>query len=567
MIPIIYAENETNFNHNGLGLLADTIYCNVDEVRNGSYELELAYPVNSPMYKEIKAKRWIKAKANDRFEPQLFRIYNISKPINGKVTVKAEHISYLLKDNFIEILNYAGNCNGALNALNSSATFPTGFTFYSNVTTSKNFTFDLRNFWECIIGKDDSIISRFGTGIDIVRNNKNISLLTNGGQDNNVLIAYRKNLTGFTLEEDWTNTITKIYPYATKDNNRIILTEKYVDSKYINRDPNPRVTAIDFTSYFEEGETITVDALRQKAIQYFLDTQCDIPTLNYNIEFVALAKTEEYKNFALNENISLLDQVIVRHELYGVDTKIKVVKTSYDSLAEKYLKIELGFVKNTITKTLKDMQKKQDDTNKKVDDTKKGLENTIEKTVNDLTITMKENDDSILLEVKNNKDNADTTFKLMDKAIQARVLTETFLSEIDVLEGEIELKVAKDKFSAMIELYYDSVAIAIKNATEMNAIFSQFGLTLKNGGLVVTDSSGHGVIDCRTDGILTSKYISVDDLRINNTGANSIFKNTLANMSATFQSISSNSIYYNGQNIASYVDDKIDDALRNYKLI
>jgi hypothetical protein len=89
----------------------------------------------------------------------------------------------------------------------------------------------------------------------------------------------------------------------------------------------------------------------------------------------------------------------------------------------------------------------------------------------------------------------------------------------------------------------------------------------KNGGLVVTDSSGHGVIDCRTDGILTSKYISVDDLRINNTGANSIFKNTLANMSATFQSISSNSIYYNGQNIASYVDDKIDDALRNYKLI
>ena len=103
MIPGLYAENETNFSHNGLGLLADTIYCYPEEIRNSNYEIELAYPVFSRMYKEIKANRWIKAKANDRFEPQLFRIYYISKPIGGKITVKAEHISYLLKDNFIFI--------------------------------------------------------------------------------------------------------------------------------------------------------------------------------------------------------------------------------------------------------------------------------------------------------------------------------------------------------------------------------------------------------------------------------------------------------------------------------
>jgi hypothetical protein len=230
--------------------------------------------------------------------------------------------------------------------------------------------------------------------------------------------------------------------------------------------------------------------------------------------------------------------VIIRHELYNVDTKIKVVTAKYDSLTERYLKLELGFVKNTITKTLKDMQKKADDTDKKLDDTKKDLEDTIEKTAGDLTVTMKANDDNILLEVKNNKDNADTTFQLMDKAIQARVLTETFLSQIQVLEGNIELKVAKDQFSAMIEEYYDSVIIAIKNATSMNAIFSQFGLTLQNGGLVVEDSSGRGVIDCRTNGWLTSCGISTDDLNIPNPDSADRFKSTLANMSASFKKIS-----------------------------
>ena len=198
MIPILYKQNETNFEHNGLGLLVDTISCYPEETRNGSYELELTYPVGSFLYSELKANRWIKARADDRHEPQLFRIYYISKPINGKITIKAEHISYLLKDNFVETLNYTGNCQGALNTLNNSATFQTGFTFYSDVSGSKNFSFDLRNFWECIIGKDDSIVSQFGTGIDIVRNNKNVSLLNSGGQDNNVLISYKKNLTGFT---------------------------------------------------------------------------------------------------------------------------------------------------------------------------------------------------------------------------------------------------------------------------------------------------------------------------------------------------------------------------------
>lgn len=352
MIPILYKEKETDFSSNGLGLLKDTVSCYAEEERNETYELSLTYPVGSFLYNEIKCNRYIKAKANNRYGPQIFRIYYISKPIGGKITVKAEHISYELKDNFVEKVDITGNCQSALNALNKNSAFSSGFTFKSDITTSSKFSIELTNLWECIKGSSGSIIDTYGNGADIIRNNFNISVVNNGGQDNDVLIAYKKNLTGFTCEEDWTGCITKIYPYATKDETRVTLPEKYISSQYVSRDKHPRIQAVDFTDKFGEDEEITVDKLRSYASKYFKENKCDIPSLNYSVEFVDLSKTEEFKNLGLNENVELFDNVIIRHELYCIDTKVKVLKVKYNCLLEKYDKIQLNFTKNTITSTI-----------------------------------------------------------------------------------------------------------------------------------------------------------------------------------------------------------------------
>lgn len=349
MIPILYQANETNFNHNGLGLLNDTTSCLITENRNGIYELELTYPVGSFLFEEIKGKAIIKAKANDRYDDQLFRIYYISKPLNGKITIKGEHISYKLKDNFIPSLTYSGNVASVLELMDSSATYVSGFNFDSDVTNSYSFNFNKVNFLNAILGDDDSsVISTIGD-YDIVRDNFDFSIKVNGGKDNNVLIAYKKNMTGFKCDEDQTNLVTKIYPYATNNDAEITLTEKYIESPLIDNYPNPIIIPVDFTNYFDtDTETIDEATLRTKASTYFTDTDCDIPTLTYDIEFIALSKTEEYKNFAFNESIALNDTVIIRHETYGLDTKVKVTKTIYNTIAEKYTKIELGQPKDTI---------------------------------------------------------------------------------------------------------------------------------------------------------------------------------------------------------------------------
>ena len=47
MKPRIYSPTETDFSTNGLGILKDCTRCEIYEVANGKYELELDYPLGT----------------------------------------------------------------------------------------------------------------------------------------------------------------------------------------------------------------------------------------------------------------------------------------------------------------------------------------------------------------------------------------------------------------------------------------------------------------------------------------------------------------------------------------
>ena len=94
MIPILFSPTATSFDNFGLGHLIDTTSCEVKEERNGPFELILKYPVTGYLYDNIKKEAIILAKPNDMANNQAFRIYKVSIPINGVVTINAQHISY-----------------------------------------------------------------------------------------------------------------------------------------------------------------------------------------------------------------------------------------------------------------------------------------------------------------------------------------------------------------------------------------------------------------------------------------------------------------------------------------
>jgi len=90
----IYDKDETSFDKLGLGSLDDTLAAVVVEELNGEYELEMEYPLSGRHFDKIKIQNIIFCKSNVNSDPQPFRIYSITKPIDGVVTINAEHISY-----------------------------------------------------------------------------------------------------------------------------------------------------------------------------------------------------------------------------------------------------------------------------------------------------------------------------------------------------------------------------------------------------------------------------------------------------------------------------------------
>ena len=116
MIPILYDGTEQAFLHNGLGRLADAITCKVTEERNGQYELVMTYPITGVHYSDISENKIIMAKTEDGGQNQAFIIYKVSKPLNGIITVNAEHISYLL-NGFVVMPFTAVSCADAISKI------------------------------------------------------------------------------------------------------------------------------------------------------------------------------------------------------------------------------------------------------------------------------------------------------------------------------------------------------------------------------------------------------------------------------------------------------------------
>ena len=93
MIPILFSTTATTFDNNGVGRLSESTYCAVTEERNGVFELELELPTSAKHFIEITVESIIVAQPRPGASGQPFRVYKITKPLNGMVTVYARHIS------------------------------------------------------------------------------------------------------------------------------------------------------------------------------------------------------------------------------------------------------------------------------------------------------------------------------------------------------------------------------------------------------------------------------------------------------------------------------------------
>ena len=340
MIPILYEGTEQSFTSNGLGRLSDAISCKVVEERNATYELEMTYPITGVHFDDIQEGRIILAKPFDGGLTQPFTIYQITKPLNQVVTVKAQHISYQLSG--IVVMPFEANsCVSAIAGIKtySSTTNPFNFTTDKQVTAHYEVTAPTAA-RALLCGQQGSILDVFGKG-DYEFNRFDVTLRVNRGTDNGVTLRYGKNITDLKNVVDLTNVYTGIVPYwMDGEGNRVVLPEKVVLSGHESEYPYKIIKPVDFSSNWETQPTEA--QLRTAAQNYVANNEGWKLKNNITVSFVALWNTEEYKNIAPLERVKMCDIVHVVVPKFGIDFDTKVIKTDYNVLQERYNSITLG---------------------------------------------------------------------------------------------------------------------------------------------------------------------------------------------------------------------------------
>lgn len=317
----------------------------VEEERNGLFEISFVVLNTDSLFKYIKEENIVVANANDTLLNQKFRIYMTRKLMNNRVEVFARHISFDLMYDYIDSIAFEKqSCEYALNQLFRNSNFSKHYKGYSDIVNAQDYKMSMANILEAIGGKQGSIIDTFGTGAEILRDNENIHVLNKRGYDNEVTIEYRKNLTGFELEEDTTDLVTRILPYAKyndeETSEEITVKASYVDSDNINNYSHPYIKAIDYSSKFEEGQIPTTEKLITLAKKEYRDNKVDIPKQNFKIDFIPLSKCVGYEG--LEDKISLCDTVTIIDTRYNINTKAKVIKTVFNVIKNRYESVELG---------------------------------------------------------------------------------------------------------------------------------------------------------------------------------------------------------------------------------
>lgn len=338
----LFPADATTFETQGLGVL-EAIRCPVMEERNGVYELELQIAFVDRHYPDIALGRLILSKPNPYEDAEPFRIYQISRPLNGIVTINAAHWSYDLSK-YADKPFTASSVTEAISKLKTQSVDSCPFDFVTDKSVTGNFVVSTpRSIRSLLGGSEGSILDVYGTG-EWKFTGRTCYLYLNRGQDRGVTIRYGKNLTDLTQEENNAKVYSKLYPYwADTEGHLVTLPEYTLD---INENGNG-ILVYDMS---DRWDTAPTEAQLRSAAQSYIDANdLDKPVVNLTLSFEQISKL-------IKDSIYLCDTLSVEFPALGVSAKAKVIKTVYDAVLDRYDKIEIGTVKQTLATTITTLQ-------------------------------------------------------------------------------------------------------------------------------------------------------------------------------------------------------------------
>jgi phage minor structural protein len=406
----LYKYNETDFTHDGIGILKDTISCIVERELNGNWFLNLEYLLQGNKAEFIKEHCVLKVPTPSGL--QLFRIKEIEKDMES-INVYAEHIFFDLAKNFIRDTNIVAKTRSeAIKQILNNTLNPHRFKYVGtdNNTTQKNLRIVRKDGVSAILGSEDNtVVNRYGGEIDI--DNFNISSKDQIGKNTNLVIEYAKNMTGILETVDMSEVATRIVPQGA---NELLLPEYFIDSPYVGSYYQPLVAHMEFSEVeVVNKEQATADkpefsqeqayAELRRLVKELYDNGIDKPNYTYDISFIDLSNTVEYKSFKDMFSLNLGDIVRVRHRDMNLDLDCRIRNYRYNSLINEFENLQVGTIKKSISLNIQKVQAEvistKEDLSLKVNNVNNNLQSSITQTAKEIRQEVTDADNKLQTQV------------------------------------------------------------------------------------------------------------------------------------------------------------------------
>lgn len=357
MSMILFPSGATTFETQGLGSIIDAISCNVHEVLNGEYELEMQYPITGLQYNNLQNRRIIYSKHDPYSDPQPFRIYRITRPMNGIISIYARHVSYDLAGIPVGVFD-ANNAQSAMQGLKNNSLVANPFLFETTMPTIANFSCQYPQPCRNLLGgQEGSILDVYGGEYEW--DEWTVHLQSRRGLDNGVRITYGKNLIDIEQDENIANMKTGIVPYWINSENGEVI----YSSPQIIQAPGEfnfsSVVPVDFGDKFESQPT--PEQLADAGQQYVTNNKIGVPTVSIDLSFAQLEQYSLYESTEALERVRIGDTIHVFFAQLGINVSSRIVETNYDPILNRYNSVSVGSVRANIAGTIADQQQQIDD--------------------------------------------------------------------------------------------------------------------------------------------------------------------------------------------------------------
>lgn len=354
--PRLYERNTSTFNNNGFGVLSDATSYEVSETINGKYEMTLQYPITGAAFNDIQNNRILYGEVNPYGDLQPFRIYRITKPLAGIITVYAEHKGYELSgypcmanDDYIET---PGTCAAFMAYLTQQAADDASdlglasYSFATDIVASAQWSIP-----QPVSIREAMTQAQNIFGGEWQYNGTTCTLYARRGQDRGVSVRYGTNLTAFTQGEDTSDTYTHLMPYWTDGTETVYTANKYILLSHTTSAMQKRVKIVDFSGSFVEKPTpAELEAEARASEEYLKPHEVE---LTYDVQFVPLGQTTEYAHLLDTDHVELGDTIDVKVPILAIDAQARVNRLVYDGLRRRYKTATCGTIPESIAASIR----------------------------------------------------------------------------------------------------------------------------------------------------------------------------------------------------------------------